>query len=85
MRLSKYTEGQVAFASKQVELGMSVEERLPQDGQQRETYCHWKRRFAGMGVANMRRLKLLEEENRNLEQLVVDVSLEKVLPQDASK
>lgn len=30
----------------------------------------WKKKFAGMGVAKLRRLKQLEEENRNLKRPV---------------
>ena len=35
-----------------------------------------------MGVAEVRRLKLLEEENRKLKQLVADLSLDKQMLQD---
>ncbi len=35
-----------------------------------------------MGVAEVRRLKLLEEENRKLKQLVADLSLDKMMLQD---
>jgi putative transposase len=35
-----------------------------------------------MGVAEVRRLKILEEENRNLKQLVADLSLDKQMLQD---
>jgi len=35
-----------------------------------------------MGVAELRRLKQLEEENRKLKQLVADLSLDKVMLQD---
>ena len=35
-----------------------------------------------MGVAELRQLKQLEEENRKLKQLVADLSLDKVMLQD---
>jgi len=35
-----------------------------------------------MGVVELRRLKQLEEENRKLKQLVVDLSLDKKMLQD---
>ena len=35
-----------------------------------------------MGVAELRRLKQLEEENRKLKQLVANLSLDKVMLQD---
>jgi predicted secreted protein len=35
-------------------------------GVSEQTFDRWKRRFAGMGVAELRRLRQLEEENRKL-------------------
>ena len=46
------------------------------------TFYRWKKRFAGMGVAELRRLRQLEEENRKLKQLVADLSLDKEMLQD---
>ena len=34
-----------------------------------------------MGVAEVRRLRILEEENRKLKQLVADLNLDKQMPQ----
>ncbi|WP_068267818.1 transposase, partial [Rubripirellula obstinata] len=47
-----------------------------------QTYYRWKKKFAGMGVAEVRRLKQLEEENRKLKQLVADLRLDKKMLQD---
>ena len=47
-----------------------------------QTFYRWKKKFAGMGVAEVRRLKQLEEENRKLKQLVADLSLDKKMLQD---
>jgi len=40
------------------------------------------RKFAGMGVSEVRRLKQLEDENRKLKQLVADLSLDKAMLQE---
>jgi len=48
-----------------------------------QTFYRWKKKYGGLGVAEVRRLKMLEEENRKLEQLVADLSLDKVMLQDA--
>jgi putative transposase len=47
-----------------------------------QTFYRWKKRFAGLGVAEVRRLRVLEEENRKLKQLVADLSLDKQMLQD---
>ena len=51
-------------------------------GTSEQTFYRWKKQYAGMGVAELRRLKQLEEENRKLKQLVADLSLDKVMLQD---
>jgi putative transposase len=47
-----------------------------------QTYYRWKKQYGGLGVQEIRRLKLLEEENRKLKQLVADLSLDKLMLQD---
>ncbi len=47
-----------------------------------QTFYRWKRKFAGLGVAELRRLRQLEEENMKLKQLVADLSLDKRMLQD---
>ena len=50
------------------------------------TFYRWKRRYGGLGVSDLRRLKQLEEENRQLKRLVADLTLDKqMLPDVLSK
>jgi len=51
-------------------------------GVSEQTYYRWKKQYGGLGVQQIRRLKLLEEENRKLKQLVADLSLDKLMLQD---
>ncbi len=51
-------------------------------GASEATFLRWKKKFGGMGVAEVRRLKQLEEENRKLKQLVADQSLNRKMLQD---
>jgi len=78
----RYTEEQIAFALRQAEAGTRVGEICRKMGVAEQTFYRWKRKFAGMGVAEVRRLKQLEEENRKLKQLVADLSLDKQMLQD---
>ena len=48
-----------------------------------QTFYRWKKKFGGLGVAEVRRLKHLEDEVRRLKQLVADLSLDKAMLQDA--
>jgi putative transposase len=82
MKSSRYTAEQVAFAMRQAESGTSVPEICRKMGIAEQTFYRWKKKFAGMGIAEVRRLRVLEEENRKLKQLVADLSLDKQMLQD---
>lgn len=82
MKKKRYTEAQIAFALRQAESGTPVAEIVRKMGITEVTYYRWKKRFAGMGVAEIRRLKQLEDENRRLKQLVADLTLDKQMLQD---
>ena len=51
-------------------------------GVSQQTLYRWKKKFAGVGVVEVRRLKLLEEENKKLKTLVADLSLDQQILQD---
>jgi putative transposase len=82
MKKSRYTEEQIAYALRQAETGTPVAEVLRKMGISEQTFYRWKKLYGGMGVAEVRRLKQLEEENRKLKQLVADLSLDKIMLQD---
>lgn len=85
MKKSRFTEQQIAFGLRQAEGGTAVREICRKMGISEQTFYRWKKKYAGMGVAEVRRLKQLEEENRKLKQLVADLSLDRQILQDALK
>lgn len=82
MKKGRFTEEQIAFALRQAETGTPVAEVIRKMGISEQTFYRWKKQYAGMGLAELRRMKQLEEENRKLKQLVADLSLDKVMLQD---
>lgn len=82
MKKSKFTEEQIAFALRQSETGTRVKEVCRKMGISEATFYNWKKKYGGLGVAELRRLKQLEEENRQLKKLVADLSLDKQMLQD---
>ncbi|MYC35640.1 MAG: transposase [Chloroflexi bacterium] len=82
MKSSRYTPEQVAFGLRQAEEGTPVSEVCRKMGISEQTFYRWKKKFQGMGVAEASRLRVLEEENRKLKQLVADLSLDKQMLQD---
>jgi putative transposase len=82
MKKSKFTEEQIAFALRQSETGTTVAEVCRKMGISDATFYNWKKKYGGLGVAELRRLRQLEEENRKLRQLVADLSLDKAMLQE---
>lgn len=82
MKKSKFTDEQIAFALKQAEVGGKVTEVCRKMGISEATFYNWKKKYGGLGVSELRRLKQLEEENRQLKKLVADLSLDKQMLQD---
>jgi putative transposase len=82
MKKTKFTDEQIAFALKQAETGTKVAEVCRKMGISEATFYNWKKKYGGLGVSELRRLKQLEEENRQLKKLVADLSLDKQMLQD---
>jgi len=78
----RFSEEQIAFALRQSESGTSVAEITRKMGISEQTFYRWKKKYEGLGVAEVRRLKQLEDENRRLKQLVADLTLDKAMLQD---
>ena len=83
MKQSRFTEGQIARALRQAEAGPPAVEVYRQLDVSEQTFSRWTRRFAGMGVVELRRLRQVEEEHRRLKQLVADLTLDKDMLQEA--
>ncbi len=83
MRTSRFTEQQVVAALRQVENGTAVGEVCRKLGVSEQTFYRWKRKYAGIGIAELRRLRQVEDENRRLKQLVADLTLDRQMLQEA--
>ena len=78
----RYTETQIAFALRQAASGTTVAEITRKMGVTEQTFYRWKKQYAGMGIAEIRQLRQLEDENRRLKRLVADLTLDKQMLQD---
>jgi putative transposase len=78
----RYSDEQIAFALRQGETGTPVPEIVRKMGISEQTFYNWKRKYGGLGISELRKLKQLEEENSKLKQLVADLSLDKKMLQD---
>jgi putative transposase len=82
MTKKTFSEEQIVYALRQAEGGTPVVEVCRKLGVTEQTFYRWKRKFAGMGIAELRRLRQVEDENRRLKQLVADLTLDKHMLQE---
>lgn len=73
---------QIVAVLRQVEGGMPIKEICRQAGISENTFYTWKRKYAGIGISELRELRQLREENTRLKRLVADLSLDKHILQD---
>jgi putative transposase len=79
----KFTEAQIVFALRQAESGTPIAEIIRKMEISEVTFYRWKKKYGGLGVSELRRLKQLDDENRRLKRLVADLTLDKQMLQDA--
>jgi putative transposase len=85
MKKTRFTEQQIAFALKQAETGTSVAEVVRKLGISEATFYNWKKKYGGLSVTEVRRLKQLEDENARLKKIVAYLTLDKEMLQDVLK
>ena len=83
MKRSKFSEEQVAYALRQAEQGTPVGDVCRQLGVSEATVYTWKKKYAHLGVSELRRLRQLEDENNRLKRLVADLTLDKHMLSEA--
>ena len=82
MRTTRFSETEIIYAVKQVEMGISVKEIARKYGVCENTVDRWRRKYDGLSPSELQRLKELERENSQLKKLVAELSLDKEILQD---
>jgi putative transposase len=75
MRKSRFTTEQIIKVLQAWDAGAKVSELVRQHGVTEQTLYRWKKKYGGMQVNDARRLKALEDENRQLKRIVADQAL----------
>jgi putative transposase len=76
MRKSRFNEEQIIAILHEQEAGARTEEVCRRHGISTTTFYKWKARYGGLEVAEARRLKALEDENRRLKKLLAEAVLD---------
>ncbi len=82
MKASQFSDAHKAFILKQGDEGVPVAEICRKAGISQATYFNWKKKYAGMLPAEMKKLKQLEDENARLKKIVADLTLDREMLQD---
>ena len=76
MRKSKFSPHQIASILKEFDKGKSVSDLNIEHGVSSAAFYKWRSKYAGMNSKELKKLKLLEEENRKLKQMYATLALD---------
>lgn len=84
MKQSKFTEAQIIGILNEQGGGQKVSEICRKHGISDATFHGWKKKYGGLSVDELKRLKDLEVENARLRRLVADLSLDNQVLKDVN-
>ena len=76
MKGKRFTEEQIIAVLKEFEAGATAKEVCRRHGISEQSIYRWKAKHRGMETSDVKRLRVLEEENRRLKHLVADLTLD---------
>ena len=82
MRKSKFSESQIVEILKDAEGGVAVADLLRKHGISKATFFKWRTKYGGASVADVKRLRELEQENAKLKRMYADLALENAAIKD---
>jgi putative transposase len=85
MKKSRFSEEQIAYALRLADSGTAVVDVCRQIGISEATFYTWKKKYGELGVSELRKLRMLEDENARLRRIVADLTLDKQILQEVVK
>lgn len=80
----RFSEEQIVKALQETDRGTPVKEICRKMGVSEPTYYAWKKKYRGMEVMDVRKLRSLETENARLKRLVADQALDIAMLKDVN-
>ena len=75
MRKGRFTDAQLIAVLHERDAGAKVVDLVRKHGVTEQTLYRWKKKYGGLQASEAKRLKALEEENRQLKRLVAEQAL----------
>ena len=76
MRKQRFTEEQIIQVLHEQESGRKVADICREHGVSDQTFYRWKSKYGGLTVSEAKRLRELEDENRQLKHIVAEQTLD---------
>lgn len=77
-----HTEEEILRVLREAESGTTVVEICRRHGISQQSFYLWKKKYAGLGLSELRELRQLRDENGKLKRLVADLSLDRHILQE---
>ena len=74
MKHTKFSEAQIIKILKEAESGRIIPDICREHGIHESTFYNWRKKYGGMQLQEVQRLKQLEEENRKRKQMFAELS-----------
>lgn len=75
MRKSRFTDEQIVQVLQEWDKGAKLADLVRRHGVTEQTLYRWKKKYGGLQVNEAKRLKALDDENRQLKRLVAEQAL----------
>jgi transposase-like protein len=89
MPKKKYTPEEIVAKLRQVDVlvsqGQNIADAIRQIGVSEVTYYRWRQEYGGLKTDQVKRLKELEQENTRLRRAISDLTLDKLILQEAAR
>ena len=76
MKRTKFTETQIVSILSQQEKGMKVADICREHGISQATFYQWQKKYGGMAVNDLKKLKEMEAELSQFKRIVADLTLQ---------